>query len=119
MDLFGELTPEEKAAEEKRKAEKEAKAKQQPVGQSQIVYDIKPWGEETDLKEMERLVREIKIDGLEWQGSEFRDVAYGVKKLVIICKVDDDKVNTEDIENAVLELEDYVQSIDQVAFNKV
>ncbi|EDR21791.1 elongation factor 1-delta, putative [Entamoeba dispar SAW760] len=118
MDLFGEMTPEEIEAEKKRKEAKEAAKKAEPVGQSQIVYDIKPWGEDTNLEEMEAAVRAITREGLEWKGSERKDVAYGIKKLTIICNVLD-SVDTESVQEEIEGLEDYVQSVDIVSFNKL
>ncbi|EAL48944.1 hypothetical protein CL6EHI_146390 [Entamoeba histolytica] len=118
MDLFGEMTPEEIEAEKKRKEAKEAAKKAEPVGQSQIVYDIKPWGEDTNLDEMEAAVRAISREGLEWKGSERKDVAYGIKKLTIICNVLD-SVDTESVQEEIEGLEDYVQSVDIVSFNKL
>ncbi|EDR22397.1 hypothetical protein ENUP19_0274G0092 [Entamoeba nuttalli] len=118
MDLFGEMTPEEIEAEKKRKEAKEAAKKAEPVGQSQIVYDIKPWGEDTNLDEMEAAVRAITREGLEWKGSERKDVAYGIKKLTIICNVLD-SVDTESVQEEIEGLEDYVQSVDIVSFNKL
>ena len=49
----------------KEKAEKEAK-KGKLIAKSNIILDIKPWDDETDMAEMEELVREIEMDGLLW-----------------------------------------------------
>ena len=38
----------------------------QVIAKSNIILDVKPWDDETDMKEMERLVRTIEIDGLLW-----------------------------------------------------
>ena len=46
-------------------------------------------------------------------------VAYGVKKLVATCVIEDDKVSTQDLEDKIIEIEDLVQSVDIVAFNKL
>ena len=119
MDLFGELTPEEKAAQEQKKKEEEAKkAKKEEVGRSQIVYDIKPWGEDTDMAELEKAVRAVERPGLQWMGSQLKDVAYGVKKLVIICNVED-TVDTDGVQEELEGIEDYIQSVDIVSFNKL
>lgn len=53
---------------------------------------VKPWDDETDMVELERLVRTIEIDGLLWGGSRFVPLAFGIKKLQINCVVEDDKV---------------------------
>ena len=112
------MTPEELEAEKKRKEAAAAKAKEAPVGKSQIVYDIKPWGEDTNLEEMEAAVRKIEKEGLQWLGSEFKEVAFGIKKLTIICNVLD-SVDTEAVQEEIEGLEDYVQSVDIVSFNKL
>ncbi len=81
--------------------------------------DIKPWDDETDMKKLEESVRAIEIDGLLWGTSKLVPVAYGIKKLQITCVIEDDKVSTEILEEQLLAIEDYVQSVDVVAFNKI
>ena len=46
-------------------------------------------------------------------------VAYGVKKLVATCVIEDDKVSTNDLEDQITAFEDLVQSVDIVSFNKL
>ena len=36
------------------------------VAKSSVVLDVKPWDDETDMKEMEVRVRQIQMDGLLW-----------------------------------------------------
>merc|ERR1712191_25491 len=36
------------------------------IAKSNIILDIKPWDDETDMKEVENRVREIVADGLLW-----------------------------------------------------
>lgn len=36
------------------------------IAKSSIVLDVKPWDDETDMKEMEKAVRAIVMDGLVW-----------------------------------------------------
>ena len=36
------------------------------IAKSNIILDVKPWDDETDMKEMEKLVRSIEADGLLW-----------------------------------------------------
>ncbi|CAN0052039.1 unnamed protein product, partial [Discosporangium mesarthrocarpum] len=60
---------------------------------SQIVLEVKPWEAETDLKELFSKVTKVEIDGLVWgEACNLVPVAFGVKKLVISCVVDDSKV---------------------------
>ncbi|KRY48736.1 Elongation factor 1-beta [Trichinella britovi] len=89
------------------------------VAKSNIILDVKPWDDETDLKLMEESIRNITTDGLIWGPSKILPVAYGVKKLQIGCVVEDDKVGTDFLEENILALEDLVQSVDIVAFNKI
>ena len=57
----------EKIKEERLKAYAEKKSKKAPVtAKSSIVLDVKPWDDETDMKEMEKEVRSIQMEGLVW-----------------------------------------------------
>lgn len=90
------------------------------IAKSCVTLDIKPWDDETDMAEMERLVRTIEIDGLVWNAKfKLAPVAFGVKKLVASCIIEDDKVSTNDLEEKITEFEDLVQSVDIAAFNKL
>eukprot|EP00696_Hemimastix_kukwesjijk_P015418 gnl/Hemi2/3613_TR1257_c1_g1_i1.p2 gnl/Hemi2/3613_TR1257_c1_g1~~gnl/Hemi2/3613_TR1257_c1_g1_i1.p2 ORF type:complete len:226 (+),score=116.80 gnl/Hemi2/3613_TR1257_c1_g1_i1:91-768(+) len=124
FDLFGETTEEEKAAAAKREADKAAAAaaaaaKPKVIAKSSVIFDIKPWGLETDMEELKNLVRGIQMEGLIWGAGELKPVAYGIKKLVQMCTIEDLKVSTDDLEEAIKAFEDHVQSVDIVAFNKV
>ncbi|CAL8083557.1 unnamed protein product [Calicophoron daubneyi] len=99
------------------KARKSKKAPE--VAKSNIILEVKPWGDDTDLKKMESLVREIKTDGLLWGASKLVPLAYGIKKLQIACVVEDDKVGTDFLEESITGIEDYVQSVDIISFQKV
>ena len=46
-------------------------------------------------------------------------LAYGIKKLQISCVVEDDKVSIDDLEEKITANEDFIQSIDIAAFNKI
>ncbi|XP_033121445.1 elongation factor 1-delta-like isoform X5 [Anneissia japonica] len=89
------------------------------IAKSNIILDVKPWDDETDMVELERQVREVSTDGLKWGTGKLMPVAYGIKKLQISCVVEDDKVGTDFLEEEITALEDYVQSVDVVAFNKI
>ena len=81
---------------------------------------MKPWGEETDLKELADKIIAITMDGLFWKTEWKKEpVAYGVFKIVIGATVEDDKVSTDLVEEKIMEFEDLVQSVDIVAFNKL
>merc|ERR1711976_79326 len=124
FDLFGD-DDEDDEENEKLKAERvaayEAKKAKKPalVAKSNIILDVKPWSDETDMAEMEKCVRSIEMDGLLWGASKLVPVGYGIKKLQISTVVEDDKVSTEDLSEKITEFEDYIQSVDIAAFNKI
>lgn len=125
FDLFGSDDDDESEEEDEvrkaRLAQYAAKKAKKPalVAKSNIILDIKPWDDETDMAAMEKAVRSIECDGLEWQASKVLPVAYGIKKLQISCKVEDEKCGTDFLEEKITEIEDLVQSVDVVAFNKL
>jgi elongation factor 1-beta len=84
-----------------------------------VILDIKPWDDETDMKAMEQEVRAIEMAGLVWGASKLVAVGYGIKKLQISTVIEDDKVGVDDLSESILALEDYVQSVDVAAFNKL
>ena len=61
-----------------------------------LFVDVKPWDDETDMKEMENQVRTIEMDGLLWGQALLKPIGYGIHKLTINCVVVDDKVSTQD-----------------------
>jgi len=71
------------------------------------------------MAELEALIRSIEMDGLLWGTAKLVAIGYGIKKLQITTVIVDDKVSTDDLEDAVVGFEDYVQSMDIVAFNKI
>jgi len=125
FDMFGSDDEEEDAAaakvREQRLADYAARKSKKAavIAKSSILLDVKPWDDETDMKEMERLVRTIEKDGLLWGAAKLVPLAFGIKKLQISCVVEDDKVGTDDLEEDITAFEDYVQSVDIAAFNKI
>merc|ERR1719154_114895 len=89
------------------------------IAKSSILLDVKPWADDTDMAEMERLVRGIEADGLVWGAAKLIPVAYGVRKLQISCVVEDEKIGTDFLEESIEAFDDHVQSIDIAAFNKI
>jgi len=83
--------------------------------------EIKPWGPEIDLDKLAKeVIADVKMDGLEWKTEYKKEpVAFGVFKIVIGCVVEDEKVSVDDISEQIEGMEDYVQSVDIVAFNKL
>ncbi|XP_023235695.1 elongation factor 1-delta-like isoform X2 [Centruroides sculpturatus] len=123
IDLFGSDEEDEKsskAREQVLKAYAEKKSKKKAViAKSSVVLDVKPWDDETDLAEMEKKVREIQSDGLQWGASKRVPLAYGIYKLQIVSIVEDEKVSIDWLVETIQEIEDYVQSVDIAAFNKL
>ncbi|PVU86588.1 hypothetical protein BB561_006651 [Smittium simulii] len=126
IDLFGSDDEEvdEEAEKLKQQRLEEYRAKKAakgpgPVAKSMITLDVKPWDDETDLAEMERLVRSIAMEGLEWKSAQLVAIGYGIKKLRISCVVIDEHVSTDLLEEKIAEFEDFVQSIDVEAFQKL
>ncbi|KAJ8686776.1 hypothetical protein QAD02_022570 [Eretmocerus hayati] len=125
VDLFGSDSEGEDAEaakiREERLAAYAAKKSNKPVliAKSSIILDVKPWDDETDMKAMEAEVRKIKADGLLWGAAKLMPVAYKIQKLQISCVVEDDKVSVDWLTEKIESLEDFVQSVDIAAFNKV
>ena len=71
------------------------------------------------MKELEKAVRAIEKDGLVWGASKLVPVGFGIKKLEINMVVEDEKVSTSDLQEEIEELEDYVQSTDIAAMQKL
>lgn len=106
---------------EQRLAEYAAKKSKKPVliAKSNIILDVKPWDDETDMKAMETEVRKITSDGLLWGAAKLVPLAFGIHKLQISCVVEDDKVSIDWLTEEIEKNEDFVQSVDIAAFNKI
>lgn len=90
LDLFGSDEEEDveaaKIREERLKAYAEKKSKKPVViAKSSIVLDVKSWGDETDMKEMENAVRSIEMDGLVWGACKLHLLYYFVDIRRFIC----------------------------------
>merc|ERR1711973_410321 len=124
-DMFGSDSEEETEEEKAKKAEllkayHEKKSKKPTlIAKANIILEVKPWADDTDLVEMERLVRSIELDGLVWGQGKLVPLAYGVKKLSISCVVEDLKVGSDILQEMIEDFKDHVQSVDVAAFNKI
>jgi elongation factor 1-beta len=123
VDLFGSDEEDEESArqrEERLKAYADKKSKKPAIiAKSSVVLDVKPWDDETNMKDMENFVRSIATDGLNWGASKLVPVGYGISKLQIMCTVEDEKVSIEWLSEEIQNNEDLVQSVDIAAFNKI
>jgi len=80
---------------------------------------VKPWDDETDMKALEESVRSIEKPGLLWGASTLVAIGYGIKMLQITLVVEDDLVSLEELQEQIAEFEDYVQSTDIRAMQKL
>jgi len=125
LDLFGDDDDDDFDAEYEKELERKAQehlAKKAAKGKkvidkSAVVFDVKPFDSETDLKILETQVRGIEMDGLKWGEAKFEDIAFGIQKIVIGSVIVDDLVSTDDLVEQIEEFDD-VQSVDVVSFSK-
>ncbi|KAG8215336.1 hypothetical protein J3R82DRAFT_8930, partial [Butyriboletus roseoflavus] len=124
VDLFGEDEEEDEEAE-KLKAERvaayNAKKANKPkaAAKSVVTLEVKPWDDETDMQALEESVRSLEMDGLVWGASKLVAVGYGIKKLQITLVVEDELVSLDDLQEKLAEFDDYVQSSDIAAMQKL
>jgi translation elongation factor EF-1beta len=95
---------------QKRQAANAGKAK------SNLTLDVKPYDTETDMGALEQKIRGIEMEGLKWLGASLIDVAYGIKKLRIMCQLVDVLVNPDSVREEIEKFEEEVQSTDIFAF---
>jgi elongation factor 1-beta len=125
VDLFGSDDEEEDAeaarVREERLAEykKKKESKPKPAAKSIVTMDVKPWDDETDMAELEKAVRGIEKDGLVWGASKLVPVGFGIKKLQINLVVEDEKISLDELQEEIAGFEDYVQSSDIAAMQKL
>ncbi|KAI1208883.1 putative elongation factor 1-beta [Annulohypoxylon truncatum] len=125
VDLFGSDDEEEDAeavrVREERLAAYKAKkdAKPKTIAKSVVTLDVKPWDDETDMAALEAAVRGIEKDGLVWGASKLLPVGFGIKKLQINLVIEDEKISLSDLEEEIQGFEDYVQSTDVAAMQKL
>ncbi|KAI4838896.1 elongation factor 1-delta [Plasmodium brasilianum] len=123
------------------------KGKKQVINKSSLIIDIKPYGEDTNLDDVLKLVKDIEMEGLTWgKAHKKTPFAFGLFKLQVTCVIVDDLINTDEliemIENVGLsedqlkkkkelqermeededideEIEGLVQSAEIISFNKL
>ncbi|KAK3176470.1 hypothetical protein OEA41_007793 [Lepraria neglecta] len=124
-DLFG--SDDESEDEEAKKVKeanlaaykKKKEGKVKPAAKSIVTLDVKPWDDETDMKELEKNMRAIEMDGLTWGASKLVAVGYGISKLQVNLVVEDEKVSIDDLQGQIEGDEDHVQSTDVAAMQKL
>lgn len=124
VDLFGSDEEDDAEAErvrEERLAEyrKKKEAKPKTIAKSVVTLDVKPWDDETDMVGLESSVRRIEKDGLVWGASKLIPVGFGIQKLQINLVVEDEKISLAELQGEIEEFEEYVQSTDVAAMQKL
>merc|ERR1712045_818595 len=110
VDLFGsddeEDDEEKKRITEERLAAYHAKKANKPkvIAKTNVLFDVKPWDDETDMEAMKKACTSIEMDGLLWGASKLVPVGYGINKLQLMCVVEDDKVSIEELSEKMTEL---------------
>jgi len=124
IDLFG-SDEEEDAEAERIKAERlaayNAKKSNKPktIAKSVVTLDVKPWDDETNMGELEKSVRSIEKNGLVWGSSKLVAIGYGIKKLQITVVIEDELISLDELQEQIQEFDDYVQSSDVAAMQKL
>ncbi|KAG8792539.1 Translation elongation factor 1 beta [Serendipita sp. 399] len=124
IDLFGsdedddeenERIKAQRVAEYNERKSKKAKV----AAKSVVTLDVKPWDDETDMAELEKSVRSIEQEGLVWGSSTLVAIGYGIKKLQITLVIEDELVSLDELQEKIAEFDDYVQSSDVAAMQKL
>lgn len=71
------------------------------------------------MKALEAAVRGIEQDGLVWGASKLVPIGYGIKKLQINLVVEDAKISLDELQEEIQSNDDYIQSSDVVAMQKL
>jgi elongation factor 1-beta len=81
------------------------------VGRVAVLFRLMPRGVETDLAEVQRSVAGSLPAGVTVRGSQIRDVAFGLKSLLVSVVMDDTGGVLESTEHALAKLPD-VESVE-------
>jgi len=126
VDLFGSDDEEEDDTEKNRIRDERLKAyhdkkskKPALIAKTSVLLDVKPWDDEADHDAMLAQVKTITQDGLLWGAHKLVPIGYGIKKLQVMCVVEDDKVSIEELCEKICEFEDHVQSCDVSCMTKI
>jgi len=124
VDLFGsdeEVDEEAERIKAERVAAYAAKKANKPktIAKSVVTLEVKPWDDETDMKALEAAVRSLEMEGLVWGASKLVPIGYGIHKLQITLVVEDELVSLDELQEKIAEFEDYVQSSDVAAMQKL
>ena len=125
FDLFGDDDDDSAAvaaaAKAKAEADKKKKKKKEVIAMSIVLLEVKPMDDKTDLDKLAKsIMKDITQDGLFWKTEYKKEpVAFGIFKLIIGFSLEDEKVSVDDIVEKIEAMDDYVQSVEIQAFNKI
>jgi elongation factor 1-beta len=126
FDVFADDDEEEAAPAESRadmlnrlkKEAQERTAKKEAKQRTLVAIEIKPWDVEQDLMVLwKKITNTVTQDGLKWgETCNLADVAYGIKKIqtTFVMGVSN---SSDDVVEAILEMEDEVQSAEVLSMN--
>ncbi|CAM9244913.1 unnamed protein product [Chrysoparadoxa australica] len=122
-DLFGDDEEEDKPKVSRAEALKAAKAgkdKKKKVERSQMVVEVKPWEADADLMALFKKIQQVPVKGCVWgEACNLVPVAFGVKKIVLSCVVEDEVCGMDDVTDAIEQFEEEVQSCDVTTMNRL
>lgn len=124
-DLFGSDDDDGAAAKAAAAAAKAkaqgGKKKKVVIAMSLVMLEVKPLDDTIDLDALApKIFKEITQDGLFWK-TEYKKVpvAFGIFKLIVGFSCEDEKTSVDDIVEKIEGMEDFVQSVEIQAFNKI
>ena len=123
-DLFGDDDGDAEATKKAAQAAKDAakkKKKKEVIAMSLVMLEVKPLDDKTNLDDLaKKMFKEIQQDGLFWKTEYKKEpVAFGIFKLIVAFSLEDEKVSVDGIVEKIEEMDDYVQSVEISAFNKI
>lgn len=88
---------------------------------SLVMLEVKPLDDTTDLDALaQKIFKEVTQDGLFWKTEYKKEpVAFGIFKLIVGFSLEDEKVSVDDVVEKIEQFEDFVQSVEITAFNKI
>ena len=124
FDLFGDDDGEDAEAAKKAAEAAKAKAKKKKKevkAMSLVMLEVKPLDDTTDLDGLaKKIFAELQQDGLFWKTEYKKEpVAFGIFKLIVGFSLEDEKVSVDDVVERIEGFEEFVQSVDIAAFNKI
>jgi len=96
-----------------------AGGKKKIIEKSMIIMDVKPMDSDTNLDDLEKAIKAITMDGLNWGEFRREPLVYGLFKLRIAAVLIDSLVGTDDLTERVENIPgELVQSVDLISHNK-